>query len=117
MAQPLSPAAAGSGGGGSSRLLHRHASGALSSYFKDPELLPFELNMLEVALGEVGVWGGAVGVVAVSVGLGWVLSCRPRPETSIPHLSLTPIPRNRSPVTMRSRRRRSRRWPTPRWTR
>jgi hypothetical protein len=22
-------------------------------YFKDPELLPFELNMLEVALGEV----------------------------------------------------------------
>jgi hypothetical protein len=24
-----------------------------SSYLKDPELLPFELNMLEVALGEV----------------------------------------------------------------
>ena len=29
------------------------------SYFKDPELLPFELNMLEVALGEVRA--GVVG--------------------------------------------------------
>lgn len=35
-------------GGG---LGHRQSLGA--GYLKDPELLPFELNMLEVALGEV----------------------------------------------------------------
>jgi hypothetical protein len=30
-----------------------HRQSMQQSYFKDPELLPFELNMLEVALGEV----------------------------------------------------------------
>lgn len=32
---------------------HLHRQSGLQTYFKDPELLPFELNMLEVALGEI----------------------------------------------------------------
>lgn len=39
---------------------HLHRQSGLQTYFKDPELLPFELNMLEVALGEVSRKGNSV---------------------------------------------------------
>jgi hypothetical protein len=72
---------------GSPHAARLHRQSMQSSYLKDPEQLPFELNMLEVALGEVRgprrsgycegwrrrMGGGAQGVVCYVL-KGWSIA-------------------------------------------